>query len=702
MFHFTFYLLTHCVVNGELLVFLLNRMKMIRWLPLMIAVTLSNHVRGSVAVQWSMSIPAQVTGTKGQAVVLPCSFTHPQQDTYTGGIRVIWRIEPRGLKKLLHSEGGQIIFQCHVSNSTEGSAGCVDPNAPKRFRLQGDPRLRDLSLHIEDLQPSDSSTYYCRVELDADQDKYGDVNGIKLHVLDSVAVQWSMSIPAQVTGTKGQAVVLPCSFTHPQQDTYTGGIRIIWSVETLNGQVIFQCHVSNNTEGSAGCVDPKAPKRFRLHGDPRLRDLSLHIEDLQPSDSSTYYCRVELDADKDKYGDVNGIKLHVLGSVAVQWSMSIPAQVTGTKGQAVVLPCSFTHPQQDTYTGGIRVIWRVVSLSGQVIFQCHVSNSTEGSSAGCVDPKAPKRFHLQGDPRLRDLSLHIEDLQPSDSSTYYCRVELDADKDKYGDVNGTKLQVLGSVAVQWSMSIPAQVTGTKGQAVVLPCSFTHPQQDTYTGGIRVIWRVVSLSGQVIFQCHVSNSTEGSSAGCVDPKAPKRFHLQGDPRLRDLSLHIEDLQPSDSSTYYCRVELDADQDKYGDVNGTKLQVLETASVLNVSWETESGTNKLVCTAQGLPLPRVSWLEAGGDPIILNTSLASYPDQHVSTATLLVPRPNKRYVCLVENELGRSVWISAPLVGQPDFSLALLLLLLLGIKLLLLLGIIMMGIVMMKRVQQEKTA
>ncbi|MBN3317296.1 SIG15 protein, partial [Atractosteus spatula] len=241
------------------------------------------------------------------------------------------------------------------------------------------------------------------------------------------------------------------------------------------------------------------------------------------------------------------------------WSMSIPAQVTGTKGQAVVLPCSFTHPQQDTYTGGIRVIWRVVSLSGQVIFQCHVSNSTEGSSAGCVDPNAPKRFRLQGDPRLRDLSLHIEDLQPSDSSTYYCRVELDADKDKYGDINGTKLQVL------------AQVTGTKGQAVVLPCSFTHPQQDTYTGGIRIIWRVRSPSGQVIFQCHVSNSTEGSS-GCVDPNAPKRFRLQGDPRLRDLSLHIEDLQPSDSSTYYCRVELDADKDKYGDVNGTKLQVL----------------------------------------------------------------------------------------------------------------------------------
>lgn len=106
--------------------------------------------------------------------------------------------------------------------------------------------------------------------------------------------KWSINGQPQANDSLGQNVILPCSFTHPQHDTYTGIIIVIWMQENKK-EPVFQCSLSNKTNSQDGNCTQRPSKRFWLHGNPGKRDLSLAITNLQFYDAAKYVCRLMLD-----------------------------------------------------------------------------------------------------------------------------------------------------------------------------------------------------------------------------------------------------------------------------------------------------------------------------------------------------------------------------------------------------------------------
>uniref|UniRef100_A0A8C2R361 Ig-like domain-containing protein n=1 Tax=Capra hircus TaxID=9925 RepID=A0A8C2R361_CAPHI len=97
---------------------------------------------------------------------------------------------------------------------------------------------------------------------------------------------------SQVTGVAGQSIRLPCSYTGEITSACWGRGKCSWLscgtdiIQTDGYNVIFQ-----------------KDRRYQLKGYIGERDLSLTIEDADPSDSGLYCCRIE------KRGWFNDIKI---------------------------------------------------------------------------------------------------------------------------------------------------------------------------------------------------------------------------------------------------------------------------------------------------------------------------------------------------------------------------------------------------------
>uniref|UniRef100_A0A4W6DTL5 Ig-like domain-containing protein n=1 Tax=Lates calcarifer TaxID=8187 RepID=A0A4W6DTL5_LATCA len=101
---------------------------------------------------------------------------------------------------------------------------------------------------------------------------------------------WNMVVSPEVTVSRGEDAVLNCSFTHPQQQSYSGTITVKWA--RAPDSVFFSCSVRNESmERPTNCSFPGL--KHSLHGDPRRGELSLLIREVQLSDNNEYVCRVE-------------------------------------------------------------------------------------------------------------------------------------------------------------------------------------------------------------------------------------------------------------------------------------------------------------------------------------------------------------------------------------------------------------------------
>uniref|UniRef100_A0A8C3S1S3 Ig-like domain-containing protein n=1 Tax=Chelydra serpentina TaxID=8475 RepID=A0A8C3S1S3_CHESE len=208
------------------------------------------------------------------------------------------------------------------------------------------------------------------------------------------------------------------------------------------------------------------------------------------------------------------------------------------------------------------------------------------------------------------------------------------------------LWVIGRGHPDWSMHVPAGITGLRGDSVVLPCTFTHPQNN-YMGNIQVIWK------PDIFQCLVSNcSTKTDSFdNCTTGQGPSgRYCLAGDPRRHNLSLHIAGLSFEDSREYCCRVVLPGVPGAaYEQKPGITLTVEARPSILNVSLVPEPLHVRVACTAEGKPVPKITWLGPAGSEVVVSQN--STGPQYQTTQQVAVSR-NGTYTCRAENVHGRA--------------------------------------------------
>lgn len=121
--------------------------------------------------------------------------------------------------------------------------------------------------------------------------------------------------------------------------------------------------------------------------------------------------------------------------------MNVQPEVRAIDGYPVVLPCTFTHPQNSQHAS-LQVVWRLGRGQGaRVLYRC---TSRLGSPSCDPGPHQDERYRLEGNPREHDLSLWINSATLQDSGRYYCGVEVDGrERVSFEDQTGTRLRVEG-------------------------------------------------------------------------------------------------------------------------------------------------------------------------------------------------------------------------------------------------------------------
>ncbi|KAJ8004912.1 hypothetical protein DPEC_G00141210 [Dallia pectoralis] len=214
---------------------------------------------------------------------------------------------------------------------------------------------------------------------------------------------------------------------------------------------------------------------------------------------------------------------------------------------------------------------------------------------------------------------------------------------------GSYSQNIAMTLPLWTMTLPLEVNGTAGVDVVLPCSFTHPLQHNYSNNITVKWITTQFHNKPLFQCTVNNFTN-LAPDCSLSDQSLRFSLNGDPKKGNLSLLIRQLVETDGGLYFCRVELSEKHSKWQDVNGTRLNVLEKAQIISLSWVTPpfgQGNGTLVCVVKGNPQPSITWWSSKG-PIITGVTTRQPNSSHWTSS---IPYFSQDvYTCRATNSLG----------------------------------------------------
>ncbi|XP_057196618.1 sialic acid binding Ig-like lectin 15, like [Triplophysa rosa] len=211
------------------------------------------------------------------------------------------------------------------------------------------------------------------------------------------SVDWAVVVQPEVRGSMGKNVILPCVFKHPRQNTYASKITVKW-IQNRVAKPIFLCSLRNQTDRQdLTCSDPRSPKRFWLHGNPRRGDLSLGINDSQFTDISRYICRVELDY--ESYQSRTSTLLNITAPAEIlNLTLDLQAQAQGgmlkciAQGNPIpsvkwmsLAKSQETVPISKTENSDYTVI-SSIPFSGQDVFTCQAVNSL-GQAERTFPPK---------------------------------------------------------------------------------------------------------------------------------------------------------------------------------------------------------------------------------------------------------------------------------------------------------------------------
>nr|XP_033781470.1 protein turtle homolog B-like isoform X2 [Geotrypetes seraphini] len=367
--------------------------------------------------------------------------------------------------------------------------------------------------------------------------------------------------PELVSAVVGESIILPCSFSYPQEIEPIWKVRVYWRINNFHGSYIFK--------DTNDFVHPDYAERLSLHGLPtREKTASLRIEDLRESDSNRYFCRVVLtmnDEVTEEIQCIHGTELRVSDSARKPgYQVFQPELLSAVAGESVILPCYFTYPQEIRSIRNLNVSWRINHFNGDFIYN-YSEKFTHQNYKG--------RISLAGYPwGDKTASIRIRDLRKNDGNRYYCRLQLmknDGAIEEVQSVNGTELRVTDSAQKPgYQVFQPELVSAAVGESVILPCSFTYPQEIEPVWDVRVSWRINAFLGDYIYKFIPSFTHQNYR---------RRISLSGFPwGNKTASIRINDLRKSDSNRYYCRIKLmknDGATEEVQSVNGTELRVTD---------------------------------------------------------------------------------------------------------------------------------
>ncbi|XP_047197019.1 sialoadhesin-like isoform X2 [Hippoglossus stenolepis] len=140
------------------------------------------------------------------------------------------------------------------------------------------------------------------------------------------ASPWTIDLPSTVKGHPGSCVVIPCSFSYPDNGQKVTEFTGIWNEAT--NHVVYHPVKSN--------IAQQYQERTELLGDIKHKNCSLKINPLKQSDQGPFYFRIEI-AGFDSFSyKVHEVSITMMGKVDVAISLTEDA----VEGQLVVAYCS--------------------------------------------------------------------------------------------------------------------------------------------------------------------------------------------------------------------------------------------------------------------------------------------------------------------------------------------------------------------------
>ncbi|KAG2471146.1 protein, partial [Polypterus senegalus] len=301
------------------------------------------------------------------------------------------------------------------------------------------------------------------------------------------------TMPSNIQALTGSCLVIPCSFTSPQEGSDPMGI---WRINHYWSRVdVFKGNQSlNNWSGL----------KVTILGDLKLRNCTTLLDGIGPDNQGVFYFRIEdtyLNQGKSfKYSFTDGVQINI----------TVPPTNTTAR----------LNPTGDVRDGD------------QVALIC---NSSANPAANYT------WFRANGaaiSPTGSGQILTLTAVTPGDSGRYYCQAQ-----NQYGEDNSS----VTTLDVRFSRSddciLPLQMTTLSGSCLLIPCTF-GPR--TPSSGAVGVWNIGFKSQTPVSRGNTS----------LERWANVKVSLLGDVTQRNCTTLLENLSTSNTETYYFRVESDS--------------------------------------------------------------------------------------------------------------------------------------------------
>ncbi|XP_049342273.1 polymeric immunoglobulin receptor isoform X23 [Astyanax mexicanus] len=531
-----------------------------------------------------------ITKSVGDSVVLPCSCEDLQHNPNT----LMWGYTKRIALGNYNAEHSVFPEDREQSQRYRGRFQRLTQNPPG-----------DLSLIISHLTEEDEGLYLCGIN-----GKY--TTAVPLYIRGCSVINDGGN---SLIKSPGESVLLPCFCPEEKK---INPQRVTWFFSKPGSA--DKISVSNETQSYSG--------RVWMFDQPKSRNFSFLISDLNKDDSGEYRCRAD-----EKYRPY--VTLEVKGCTLSENKQTVP--IIRSSGESVLLSCSCTDLQDSPE----RVQWRTPDHEDLFSTELHQRYRDRVQTFKQNSPG--------------NLSVLISDLTVEDGGTYSCWINQNQHRTFSLTVKDCTL----------SNSQEKLIVGYSGEFVLLSCSCTDPQ----TRPVSIKWEHVDSDVM-----EVSNITRRYAG---------RIHMFNEKHPANLSLLLSNLTEQDEGLYRCTINNEKSISVNLTVKGCTLSNSQENQI--VRYPGESVLLPCSCTDPQTRPVSIKWehVDSNGTEVSNITEryagrIHMFNEKHPANLSLLLfnltKQDNGTYRCTINNEKSISMKLNVkdctlsssqetPIVGQP---------------------------------------
>ncbi|XP_039610064.1 polymeric immunoglobulin receptor-like [Polypterus senegalus] len=444
---------------------------------------------------------SSISGFEGQAASRKCSYNMG----YSTFVKYFCR--------------GDGSWNCEIMRKTSQL-----PKNGDTFFITDDKTSGVFTMTINRLEKSDVGSYWCGIEKLGHNNRYAVV---RLNVIEGVS---TLSVSSRhISGLEGQATSMQCSYNLG----YSNFVKY-WCRGDKWRNCVTLCKTSETQ-----CNGDK----FFIRDDKTHGEFTMTINRLEKSDVGSYRCGIE----KLGHNDDQVVTLNVIEGVSTLKVSN--GRISGFEGLVTSVQCSYNLG----YSNFVKYWCRGEKLSNCIILRKTSETQNKGD-----------KYFIRDDKTRGDFTMTINQLERSDTGSYWCGIEkLDHSKSN-AVVRLTVVEGVSTLSVK-----NGRVSGFEGLATSMQCSYNL----RYSNFVKYWCR-----GDKPSNCITLRKTNEIQ------KTTDKFFIRDDERHGELTMTINRLERSDAGSYWCGIEK-LDNNKSSAV--VKLTVVEGVSTLSVSTNNISG-------------------------------------------------------------------------------------------------------------------